>query len=168
MVEGKSTAKEPVEEVLVIIRLFDAPRELVWKAWTEPETSMKWWGPKGFTCPVCRIDLRVGGAYFNCMRSPEGKDYWSTGVYREIVPPKRLVCTDSFADGQGNIVPATHYGMSADFPLEMLVTVTFEEQDGKTRLTLRHAGLPPGEDLDNCRVGWNESFDKLAEVLAKD
>jgi uncharacterized protein YndB with AHSA1/START domain len=168
MVEGKSTAKEPVEEVLVITRLFDAPRELVWKAWTEPETSMKWWGPKGFTCPVCRIDLRVGGAYFNCMRSPEGQDYWSTGVYREIVPPKRLVCTDSFADGQGNIVPATHYGMSADFPLEMLVTVTFEEQDGKTRLTLRHAGLPPGEDLDNCRVGWNESFDKLAEVLAKD
>ena len=67
----------------------------------------------------------------------------------------------------GLSAPATHYGMSADFPLEMLVTVTFEEQDGRTELTLKHAGLPPGEDLDNCRAGWNESFDKLAKVLAK-
>jgi uncharacterized protein YndB with AHSA1/START domain len=168
MTTGKNSSSESAKSMLVITRVFDAPRELIWKAWTKPETSMKWWGPKGFTCPVCRIDLRVGGAYFNCMRSPEGQDYWSTGVYREIVPPKRLVCTDSFADEQGNIVPATHYGMSADFPLEMLVTVTFEEEAGKTRLTLEHAGLPPGEDLDNCRVGWSESFDKLAEVLAKD
>jgi uncharacterized protein YndB with AHSA1/START domain len=167
MVEGKSTAKEPAGKDLVITRVFDAPREFVWNAWTEPETSMKWWGPKGFTCPVCRIDLRVGGAYFNCMRSPEGQDYWSTGVYREIVPPERLVCTDSFADEKGNVVPATHYGMSADFPLEMLVTVTLEEEAGKTRLTLEHVGLPPGEDLDNCRVGWSESFDKLAEVLER-
>lgn len=168
MTTGKNSSSESAKSMLVITRVFDAPRELIWKAWTEPETSMKWWGPKGFTCPVCRIDLRVGGAYFNCMRSPEGQDYWSTGVYREIVPTKRLVCTDSFADEQGNIVPATHYGMSADFPLEMLVTVTFEEEAGKTRLTLEHTGLPPGEDLDNCRVGWSESFDKLAEVLAKD
>ena len=152
---------------LVIVRSFDAPRALVWQAWTEPERCMRWWGPKGFTTPFCTIDLRVGGTYLNCMRSPEGQDYWSTGVYREIVPLERIVCTDSFADADGRVVPATHYGMSADFPLEMLVTVTFEEETGKTRFTLRHAGLPPGEDLDNCRTGWNESFDKLAELLAK-
>jgi uncharacterized protein YndB with AHSA1/START domain len=101
------------------------------------------------------------------MRSPEGKDYWSTGVYREIVPLERIVCTDAFADEQGQVVPATHYGMSADFPLEMLVTVRFDDEEGKTRLTLTHAGLPLGEDLDNCRLGWNESFDKLVAVLAK-
>jgi uncharacterized protein YndB with AHSA1/START domain len=167
MTTGKSSSTVPAGEDLVIIRVFDAPRGRVWQAWTDPESMMRWWGPAGFTCPVCKIDLRGGGAYLNCMRSPEGRDYWSTGVFREIVPPERLVYTDSFADERGNVVSATHYGMSADFPLEMRVTVTFEEQEGKTRLTLRHAGLPPGKDLDDCRAGWSESLDKLAEVLAQ-
>jgi len=152
---------------LIIMRRFPAPRELVWQAWTEPERCKRWWGPKGFTTPFCTIDLRVGGTYLNCMRSPEGQNFWSTGVYREIVAPERIVCTDSFADADGRVVPAAHYGMSADFPLELKITVTFEEDKGKTRLTLRHVGLPPGDDFDNCRAGWNESFDKLAEFLAK-
>ena len=156
---------------LVIERIFDAPRELVWKAWTEPEHFMRWWGPKGFTTPHCEIDLRVGGTYLNCMRGPAGtdfdRDFWSTGVYREIVPLERLVCTDSFADEKGNVVPATHYGMGADIPLEMLVTVTFEDLGGKTRMTLRHEGLPAGEMSDGAGEGWNQSFDKLAELLAK-
>jgi len=153
---------------LIITRLFDAPAEFVWKAWTEPERVMRWWGPIGFTSPVSRIDLRVGGEYLNCMRSPDGKDYWSKGFYREIVPPERLVMTDSFADEKGNIVPASYYGMSKDFPLEMLITVTFEEHDGKngkTRLTLRHTGMPSGPDSEGAQQGWNESFDKLAEYL---
>ncbi len=150
---------------LIITRIFDAPRELVWKAWTEPERFMRWWGPKNFTAPFCTIDLRVGGVYLNCMRWPDGKDYWSTGVYREIVPMERIVYTDSFADEKGNVVPATHYGMSADIPLEMLVTVTFEEQKGKTKMTLRHAGFPAGTTSDLANAGWNESFDKLAESL---
>lgn len=153
---------------LIIIRIFDAPRKLIWKAWTDPEMLKKWWGPKGFTTPFCKIDLRVGGVYHNCMRSPEEKDYWSTGVYREIVPLERIVCTDSFADKEGNVVPATHYGVSADFPLEMLITATFEEIEGKTKLTLRHAGIPSGKDYYNCKAGWNESLDKLADYLAKE
>ena len=99
------------------------------------------------------------------MRSPEGKDYWSTGVYREIVPLQRIVCTDSFADEQGNVVPATYYGMSPDFPLEMLVTVTFEDQAGKTRMTLKHTGLPTGDMREETGAGWNQSFDKLAASL---
>jgi len=154
-----------MQQELVITRVFDAPRELVWKAWTEPERFMQWWGPKGFTSPVCKIDLRVGGKYLNCMRSPEGKDYWSTGVYREVVEPERIVCTDSFADAEGNVVPATHYEMSADSPLEMLVTVTFEKHEGTTKLTLQHVGLPAGEMSELTGAGWNESFDKLAESL---
>lgn len=158
---------ESAERVLNITRVIDAPRELVWKAWTEPGLMMRWWGPTGFTAPVCNIDLRVGGAYLSCMRSPEGKDYWSTGVYREITPQQRIVCTDSFADEQGKVIPATAYGMSAEFPLEMMLTVTFEADDGKTRLTLQHVGLPPGEDLENCRAGWNQSLDKLSEMLAE-
>lgn len=163
----KATAVQEADRALVITRVFDAPREMVWKAWTEPKRMMQWWGPKGFTAPVCKIDFRVGGKYLSCMRSPDGKDYWSTGVYREIDPPKRLVCTDSFADENGNVVPATHYGMGADLPLEFLVKITFEEQQGKTKMTLRHEGFPVGNMKDMTNVGWNESFDKLAEHLKK-
>ncbi|OPY44781.1 MAG: hypothetical protein A4E47_01311 [Methanosaeta sp. PtaU1.Bin028] len=150
---------------LVITRIFDAPRELVWRAWTEPERSMLWWGPKGFTTPVFRIDLREGGEYLNCMRSPDGKDFWSKGVYREVVVPKRLVMTDSFADEKGNTVHASHYGMSKAFPLEMQIIVKFDELNGGTKLTLRHIGIPSGTDSEGARQGWNESFDKLEEYL---
>ncbi|WP_269850831.1 SRPBCC family protein [Methanosarcina horonobensis] len=146
---------------------FDAPRELVWKAWTKPEHLMQWWGPKDFTAPVIKMDFRVGGKYLWCMRSPEGEDYWSTGVYREIVEQEKLVTTDSFSDAQGNVVPASHYGMSGDWPLELLVTVIFEENDGKTKITLRHEGIPAGENRDLAKAGWNESLDKLSEYLRK-
>ncbi len=164
---GCSFATKICEDEIVITRLFDAPRELVWRAWTEPEFVMRWWGPKNYTSPSCRIDLRVGGTYLYCMRSPDGHDYWSTGVYREIKRPERIVCTDSFADEKGNVVPATYYGMSPNVPAEMLVTVTFEVQAGRTRLTLRHAGLPAGEISDLTRGGWNESLDKFAAVLGQ-
>ena len=152
---------------LVITRSFDAPRELVWKAWTDPEWLKRWWGPQGFTVPSAKLDLRVGGKYLFCMRSPDGKDYWITGVYREIVPMERIVSTDSFADEKGNVVPGPHYGMSSDFPLEMLVTVTFEEHDGKTKMTLRHVGFPSGAESQGAEQGWNQSFDKLAEELTQ-
>lgn len=155
------------DQELVITRVFDAPRNLVWKAWTEPEHVMEWWGPKGFTAPIIKTDFRVGGKSLLCMRSPEGEDYWSTGVYREIVEPERIVTTDSFSDAQGNVVPASHYRMSGDWPLELLVTVTFEEDDGKTKLTLRHEGFPDVENRDLAKAGWNESLDKLAEYLTK-
>jgi len=162
-----TTAAKDLKE-LTITRIFDAPRELVWKAWTEPERLMRWWGPRGFTSPVCKIDFRVGGVYLNDMRSPEGKDYWSTGVYREIIPLERIVVSDSFADENGNVVPGTYYDMTADLPLELLVTIAFEEHEGKTTLTLRHAGFPPGEQWDGARQGWSESFDKLAETLREE
>jgi uncharacterized protein YndB with AHSA1/START domain len=160
---------EPAGRELVIERIFDAPRELVWRAWTQPELVMRWWGPKDFTCPAAKIDLRVGGKYLFCMQSASGPDFWqkgiwNTGVYREIVPMERLVMTDSFADEEGNVVPASHYGMPGDWPLEMLVTVTFEEFEGKTKMTLRHVGLPEAIEGDTG-TGWKESFDKLAEEL---
>ena len=152
-------------EGLVITRVFDAPCELVWKAWTDPEHLKRWWGPKNFTAPSCKMDLRVGGKYLFCMHSPDGKDYWTTGVYREIKKPERIVCTDSFADEKGNVVPASFYGMQDDMPTEMLVTVTFEDENGKTKMTLKHAGMPAGEMGEMAQTGWNESFDKLAESL---
>jgi uncharacterized protein YndB with AHSA1/START domain len=151
---------------LVIERLFDAPREKVWKAWTDPELLKRWWGPEGFTAPFIQLDLRVGGKCLYCMRSPDGKDYWSTGTFREIVPPSRFVVTDSFADEHGNVVPATYYGMSSEFPRELLITVTLEDQGGQTKMTLVHTGMPGGEDRDMAKAGWSQSFDKLAAVLA--
>jgi uncharacterized protein YndB with AHSA1/START domain len=154
-------------EALVIERVFDAPRELVWKAWSDPAMAQRWWGPKDFTAPAAEIDFRVGGRCLLAMQSPafnEGRPIWSVGVYREIVPFERIVVTDSFADEDGNVVPATHYGMTGDFPLEMLITVTFEDQDGKTKMTLRHEGLPTS-DIQDAGSGWNQSFDKLATAL---
>lgn len=162
--KNSSVAKAEMTE-LTITRIFDAPRELVWKAWTDPEMAKRWWGPQNFTAPVIKMDLRVGGKYLFCMRSPEGKDYWSTGVYREIVPPERLVCTDSFADEHGNVVPATHYGMEGDFPLELTVKVTLEKHGKGTKMTLRHIGMPSGTMSELAQEGWNGSFDKLAESL---
>ena len=164
---AKMTSKmeSQTRKELRIVRVFDAPRERVWKAWTDPDRVKSWWGPRSFTAPFAKIDLRVSGKYLYCMRSPDGKDYWSTGVYREIVPLQRMVATDSFADEKGNVVPATHYGMSPDLPLEFVVTVTFEEYQGKTRLTLKHTGFPSGRDSEMASQGWNESFDKLAETL---
>jgi uncharacterized protein YndB with AHSA1/START domain len=163
MAEIKETLNKTNE--LVITRVFDAPRERVWKAWTEPELAMKWWGPKTFTSPVCKIDFRVGGKYLFCMRDPNGKDFWSTGVYKEIIIPEKIVATDSFADEKGNTVPALHYGFGEDFPKEMTVVITFEDIGGKTKMTLRHIGMPAGDMSKMAGQGWNESFDKLAAIL---
>lgn len=157
----------PDKKELTITRIFDAPREVVWKAWTDPERLKRWWGPKGWTSPVCKIDLRVGGEWLSLMRSPEGQEIWAKGIFREIVALERLVMTDSFADEQGNVVPATHYGMSPEFPLEMVITVKFEDQKGRTKLTLKHSGIEGISDTDrgDMQQGWSQSLDKLAESL---
>ena len=161
----KANPQETTGQTLVIERVFDAPRELVWKAWSEPERFMRWWGPKDYSCPSWKIDFSVGGAFLGCMRSSDGNDIWSTGVYREIIPLERIVCTESFADAEGNVVPASHYGLPEDFPLEMLLTVTLEESNGKTKMTIRQDGMPV-EMGEGANQGWSESLDKLAESLA--
>ncbi len=150
---------------LIITRVFDAPRQRVWQAWSDPEILKRWWGPKSFTVPFAEIDFKVGGKYLYCMRSPEGKDYWGTGVYREIVPFELIKITDSFADETGKIVPAAHYGMSGAWPLELLITITLEEHENQAKMTLRHVGIPAGENRDGAEQGWNQSFDKLAQTL---
>jgi uncharacterized protein YndB with AHSA1/START domain len=159
-------ADDSSDREIVITRVFDAPRELVFKAWTDPARLMRWWAPKGCTTPVCKVDLRPGGAFHYCMRLPEGREIWGMGTYREIVAPERIVYTDAFADAQGNRVPPTHYGMSASHPAETLVTVTLSEQDGKTKLTLRHTIPESVEEREGTQQGWNEMMDRLAEELA--
>ena len=149
-----------INKALEISRVFDLPISIVWKAWTESEMCKKWWGPKDFTCPYSAIDLRVGGKTLSCMRSPQGDEFWSTGVYKEIILFKKLVCTDSFSDEKGNVIPASDLNMPGNWPLKLLITVTFEELNGKTKMLLIHEGLPP-EIYDDCQTGWEQSFDKL-------
>lgn len=151
---------------LVFERVLDAPRERVWQAWTDPEHMKQWWGPKDFTAPFMESDFREGGKYLWAMRGPDGQEYWSTGTFNEIVPPERLVITDSFADEKGNVVPPSHYGMEGDQPREGRITVTFEELDDKTKLTVRHAGMAPSDTNEMVEQGWNETLDKLAASLA--
>ena len=146
MDEEKESQMPVKYEDLVIERVFNAKPERVWEACTNPELMKQWWGPEEFTAPVIKMDFREGGKYLNCMRSPEGKDYWSTGVIKEIVPLKKIVYSDSFSDANGNVVPGTYYGMGEDFPTELLVTFTFEEFSGKTRFTLRHCRAPRGRN----------------------
>lgn len=156
---------------LTIERIFDAPVETVWKYWTEPEYFKKWWGPKDFTCPVANIDFRVGGKYHVAMHGPKGtewdKDMWSGGAYKEIVPMKKIVVSDSFNDEKGNIVPMSYYGMPGTFPLESEIIISFEETDGKTKMTVNYPSVEEIDDqnLTGMQQGWNQSFDKLAESL---
>lgn len=165
METNPTTPVATAERDLVITRIFNAPRELVWKAWTDPEHMKKWWGPKDFTCPTVEIDFHVGGKFLLCMRAADEQEIWVTGTYKEIVPMERFVVTDSFADKNGNIVPSIHYGMEG-IPLELLITVELEDAgNGKTKMTLRHRGFPAGEHIEGANVGWNESFDKLEASL---
>ncbi len=122
----------PSDHEFAFMRVFDAPRDLVWKAFTEPERLKHWWGPKGFTMLVCKVDLRPGGVFHYCMRSPDGQEMWGKWVYREIIPPERLVTVVSFTDAEGSLL---RHPMSPSWPLEMLHTMTLSERDGKTTLS---------------------------------
>ena len=164
MTTAQNPAGDASEHEIVITRVFDAPRELVWRAWTEPELVKKWWGPASFTAPVIQIDLRVGGKYLWSMRSDGRMEFWYIGVYREIVPPELIVLTQSMSDEHGNVISD---GMPDGMAMEHLLTVTFEERDGKTTMILRHVGMPAGEMAEGAAGGWNESFDKLATALAE-
>ena len=144
----------PAERELVITRVLAAPPSLVFKVWTEPSHLVRWWGPKGFTAPSCKMDLRPGGAWRACIRSPEGTDHWMQGSYREIVEPERLVFTFAWENDQGEPGHGT------------LVTVTFADEDGKTRLTFHQAVFESVESRDSHHGGWSECFDRLQDYLA--
>jgi uncharacterized protein YndB with AHSA1/START domain len=143
--------RESSERTLTITRTFDAPRSLVFKAWTEREHRMRWWGPRGFTVTFCEMDLRPGGGWRLAMRSPEGREDRQRGIFREIVPPERLVFTYAFEDANGNLGHET------------LVTVTFAEHEGKTKLTVNHAVFETVAVRDDHVRGWGEALDRLAQ-----
>jgi uncharacterized protein YndB with AHSA1/START domain len=156
MAAGNSVTAQPEERILVLTRIFDAPRELVWKAWTEPERLARWFGPRGFTSTVLKADFRPGGAYRFHMRSPEGTEHWLQGFYHEIAEPERLVSTFCWADAEGKITRP-----------ETLLTVNLAEHGGKTKLTLHQAIFESVTARHEHNEGWSSSLDRLAEYLAK-
>lgn len=149
---------------LVITRIFNAPRELVFKAWTEAEHIAQWWGPQGFTTRVIEQDLRPGGKSRYIMVGPDGSEYPVKGVFLEVVSPERIVTTDEFDEGFEQV-------MDMDLPSGMVMTVLFEEIDSKTKLTLRivHSTAEERRKHEEMGVvgGWNSTFDCLEEYLEK-
>jgi uncharacterized protein YndB with AHSA1/START domain len=140
---------------LVITRIFDAPRHLVFAAWTDPKQAAQWWGPRGFTTVLNEMNVRVGGAWRRCMRSPEGAEHRSRGVYREIAAPERLVFTFAWEEG----------GSPGHGP-ETVVTLTFVDLgDNRTELTLHQALFATVAGRDDHRQGWSSCLDRFAEYL---
>lgn len=144
---------------LMFTRTFDAPRELVFKVWTDPRHLAQWWGPHDHTNPACTVDLRPGGAVRITMRGPDGTEYPVGGIFSEIVPPERLVFTSDLEDANGKAL------------IRVVNTVTFTEQGGKTRMTLRAAVIevdPKAEpNLAGMEAGWTQSLERLAAEVAR-
>jgi uncharacterized protein YndB with AHSA1/START domain len=157
----------------VISRVFDAPRDLVWAAFSEPERMKEWWGPKGFTVIASKMDLRAGGTYHYGMKSPTGEPMWGKFRYLEVVPPQCMVMINSFSDEAGGI---TRHPMAPTWPLEMHSTFSFDEEPGdKTKLTVRWRTHNASEEEqktfdaghDSMRGGWGGTMDQLAAYLAR-
>ena len=150
---GTLKVTTPTDREIVMTRVFDAPRRLVFDAFTKPELLKRWFGPRGWSLVVCEVDLKVGGGFRFVLRGPDGKEMGMRGVYREIVPPERSVHMESFDD----------------YPGESQVTAVFVEQDGKTTLTA--TVLYPSKEVRDVVIksgmehGAAESYDKLAELL---
>jgi len=157
----------------VISRVLNAPRGLVWKCFTDPEHMKQWWGPKGFTVIASTMDLRPGGIYLYGMKTPDGSAMWGRMVYREIVPPEKIVFVNSFSDEKGGL---TRHPMSPTWPIEMLSVFTFEEQPGgKTKFTVRWSPLNPTAEEQktfdaghaSMTGGWSGTMEMLEAYLAK-
>jgi uncharacterized protein YndB with AHSA1/START domain len=143
-------AAAPAEQTLVIKRTFDAPRDLLWKVWSDPVQAKNWWGPEGFTAPVVELDVRPGGKWRAMMRSPDGKELWQHGVYREIVPPEKISFTFIWDEHPEH---------------EMLITITFAARGNKTDMVFRQGVFTSVEDRDGHEGGWNQSFDRFVAYL---
>lgn len=154
-----------VENSVVIERTFEAPVDLIWQMWTEPEHFKAWYGPNGASIPVASMDVRVGGTRLVCMEmdNPGGTmQMWFTGQYREVVAVKRLVYTESMSDENGNVVSPSAMGMPEGHPEMTEVTVELEDVGGRTKMVLTHAGIP-GDSAG--AAGWNMALDKLAAFV---
>ena len=155
-----------------IARVFDAPRDQVWKAWTEAERLKHWWGPKGFVVKQVKVDLRPGGTMHYCLQAPDGSEMWGKFAYQELVKERKLVYLNSFSDPKGGT--SRHPGHAA-WPLEMATTITFEDAGpGKTKVTVHWLPAPGSTEAekktfdelrDSMRMGWGGTLDHLTAHL---
>lgn len=159
---------ESGKQDLVITRVFDAPLEAVWKAWTDPEFVMKWWGPTGFTSPSCKIDFREDGRFIFHMRAPKemnNADFYTAGVYKKIAPAELIEFTQGLSDKDGNKINPATMGMPADFPEEIPSILAFKRVGEKTELTAIEYGWTLGQMREMSKLGLEQCLDKLAESL---
>lgn len=166
----ESSSAAIMAPTFVITRAFDAPKKRVYEAWADPKQMAMWWGPKGFTVPVCEMDLRPGGSYRIVMRSIEGVDYPLKGVFQEIIEGERLVYTSNWEEHPANWQEMLRNNGANMFSKEALNTVTFNEQNGRTLVTIKTVfNLPSFRDAmlkTGMEQGWSESLDRLAELLS--
>jgi uncharacterized protein YndB with AHSA1/START domain len=148
-----SVANGISDRQLVVTRVIDAPRHLVFRAWTKPEHVARWWGPQGFTTTFCDMDIRPGGKFRFCMRSPTSTYHWKRGAYREIVEPERIVFTFAWEDSAENPAP------------ELLTTVTFAERGMQTKLIVHQALFETVERCDDHRHGWTSCLERFADHM---
>ena len=166
MAPNERDAETATDRFVSITRVYDAPRELVFKAWTEPERLVRWYAPRGCTTLDCRVDLRVGGAFHYGIRNPEFGDCRCRGVYLEIVEPERIVFELGFDEEAGGPAVPPHIEAEADWPRKTVVTVEFAERDGKTVLTLHQTVRESIARRTGALPSWYQMLDRLAELLA--
>lgn len=171
MASTQSAVANVLSKEFVIERLFDAPRDLVWKVFTERDHLMNWWGPKGFKVIAGNLDLKPGGSFHYGMQAPDGSEMWGKWVFREIVKPERLVFISSFSNKDGGL---TRHPMAPTWPIEMLGAATFVDQGGKTLLVNRVVALNGSDEeratfeggFDSMKQGYGGTWDQLAAYLA--
>jgi uncharacterized protein YndB with AHSA1/START domain len=161
----KSAATQSAGPEVLITRIFDAPREAVFDAWTDREQLMRWYAPPGCQISFRTLDLRPGGAFHSCILTPDGHECWCKGVYLEIARPERIVYTMVIANERGDSIGPTDAGMDPAWPRETVLTVTFAEQEGKTKLTLRQTVDESLAKRTGAQPSWLLMLDRLADEL---
>ena len=152
---------------LIVTRIFDAPIEQVWRAWTDAEYVMQWWGPVGFTAPLARMDVHEGGTSLVCMSSPDFGTHYSTWEYREIVPLTRIEYIHNLSDEAGNKIDPVSVGMPPDFPQDQRHVVTFKALgENKTELAVTEHDWTVGQMMELSRIGMEQCLDKMTLIFA--
>jgi uncharacterized protein YndB with AHSA1/START domain len=156
------------EHNVVVTRVFDAPVEAVWRAWSDAEQVKRWWGPTGFTCPLARMDFREGGTSLVCMRAPDGLELYNTWTYRQISPIERIEFTQGFADRDGNALDPAEIGLPPGIPRQVRHVVTFRNfDDDQTELTVTEYGYASPQIVEVSKAGMEQCLDKMADSLAR-
>jgi uncharacterized protein YndB with AHSA1/START domain len=163
---SRPTPQKTSQNDAIATRVMEAPPEAVWKAWTEPEFVMRWWGPEHFTSPACKLDFREGGTSLVCMRSPQGQDFYNTWTYLKIELFRRIEFLQNLADQDARPLDPAAAGLRADFPKDVRTVVTFKSVAGKTELSVSEYGFPDSQMFEFAQLGLEQCLDKMAAIFA--